>query len=247
MKNFGYKNVSILLLGLLVLTPGCCERKKARSKKVEAVSDQAHSRRKTRNNKNINKEIDIAIPGDQLTIKSYFDDGIEEFSFDEDSNIATAIDLANAQAAAIGDTQSVDDYSWTVLPEATDIQSDFQPVYFEFDRYSITQQERGKAIADAQIAKSKLAAADQIGKELSVVITGNSDSAAGSDVYNLALSEKRAAELAKTFREQGVPSENIKIVGRGSEAPVMVNGKPLRGNKDEQWLNRRDEVAVVAA
>ncbi len=64
--------------------------------------------------------------------------------------------------------------------------------------------------------------------------------------YNRILSEKRAKALKDQAVAAGVPASKIKIVGRGFDAPEIVNGKPVTGDKDQQWLNRRDEIQVVA-
>ena len=78
-----------------------------------------------------------------------------------------------------------------------------------------------------------------------MVIEGHSCHSAGSAVYNLALSEKRAKALADRLVAGGVPSQNIKVVGRGQEVPAVVEGKAVTGDRKEQAPNRRDEVRVI--
>ena len=61
------------------------------------------------------------------------------------------------------------------------------------------------------------------------------------------LSEKRAKTLKDCAVAAGIPANKIKIVGRGSDIPEMINGKPCTGDKDQQGPNRRDEIQVIPA
>ena len=78
-----------------------------------------------------------------------------------------------------------------------------------------------------------------------LVIDGHACHSAGSRAYNLALSERRAKVLADLMIEAGIPADCVKIVGRGDEMAALVNGKPVDGDREQQWPNRRDEIHVV--
>jgi len=45
----------------------------------------------------------------------------------------------------------------------------------------------------------------------------------------------------------GVARNSVKIVGRGQEVPAVVSGKIVTGSRDQQALNRRDEIRVIVA
>ncbi len=93
------------------------------------------------------------------------------------------------------------------------------PVRFAFDSTQVLP-ESIRAL-EALAEGIKLA-----GPNAKVVIEGHTD-AAGSDAYNLALSEKRALAV-KTFLvlQHGIPAENLRTVGLG-ESALIAPEKPL--------------------
>ena len=158
------------------------------------------------------------------------------FDFDEELGEFTLADNGDKANDAAHDA----DFTW----EDAD-QKRFQMVYFDFDRHSIREDQRTSVAYNAAEVKKTLEDAQKRGLDPIICIDGHADHAAGSATYNLALSEKRAAALRTELIKQGIPQENIKIVGRGKEVPAIVNGKPVTGNRQQQWPNRRDELRVV--
>lgn len=154
------------------------------------------------------------------------EDGIKDF-FDQDLDKMALADGDDAQ------------YAWI---EGGKSSNGFKKVYFDFDKYSIKQTEKESVAQDVTHMKEMLAKSENV----TFVINGNADHAAGSSSYNRILSEKRAKALKDQAVAAGIPSRKIQIVGRGFDAPEVVNGKPVSGDKDAQWLNRRDEIQVVA-
>lgn len=154
------------------------------------------------------------------------EDGVKDF-FDQDLDKMALADGDDAQ------------YAWI---EGGKSSNGFKKVYFDFDKYSIKQSEKEAVAQDAARMKEVLAQ----NEDVTFVINGNADHAAGSASYNRILSEKRAKALKDQAVAAGVPSNKIKIVGRGYDAPEVINGKAVTGDKDAQWLNRRDEIQVVA-
>ena len=73
-----------------------------------------------------------------------------------------------------------------------------------------------------------------------VLIVGHTD-ATGSDAYNMALSQRRAAAARAFLISRGVPSDRIRTEGRGEAEPVASN-ETVAG----QAQNRRVEVAIFA-
>lgn len=154
------------------------------------------------------------------------EDGIKDF-FDQDLDKMALADEDNAQ------------YAWI---EGGKSSNGFKKVYFDFDKYNIKATEKESVAQDVARMKEMLAQ----NKNVTFVINGNADHAAGSSYYNRILSEKRAKVLKDQAVAAGIPSSKIKIVGRGFDVPEVVNGKPVTGDKDQQWLNRRDEIQVIA-
>lgn len=214
------KQYVVVLLSLLALTPAC------RKKKSKPV--------KFHNKSEVFTEVDIPVAGDN-SIRSFFDDEVGEF--------ALADDTKDKNIPAPGAPAAQDDFSW--VQETTGNSRDqFKIVYFKFDDYALHADQ--EAILAYDIEQVKKTIAEREGDaHPTVVIDGHSCHSAGSHVYNLALSEKRAKVLADRFIAAGVPSDCIKIVGRGMEVPAMVDGRPVDGDREQQWPNRRDEIRIL--
>ncbi len=225
MKKGYVLSVAILVLAI----SGCGGKKKA---KVEPRS----------NDTEVRSNIDIPMAEDG--IKSFFDEDINEFALADDLNAkdfkGDALVASNTDHVAASKN---DEFAWEdTAPEATG----FKVVYFDFDQYSIRQDQEANLQANIELVKKTIEESKFFGKPTpTVVIDGHACHSAGSRVYNLALSEKRAKVLADQFVAAGVERENIKIVGRGSEMPAIVDGKPCEGNREQQWPNRRDELRIL--
>lgn len=83
-------------------------------------------------------------------------------------------------------------------------------VYFDFDRYAV--REDGLKTLDKNAV---LLASD---KNIRVVIEGHCDER-GTEEYNIALGEKRAAAVRKYLAIRGVDASRIKVVSYGNERP----------------------------
>ncbi len=108
-----------------------------------------------------------------------------------------------------------------------------QPVYFGFDKFSISSNMQGAVSRDAQVANH------QSGRQFLVKVSGNCDEW-GTDEYNMALGLKRANSVKKALVAQGVDGRRIKTVTYGKNNPVC-NQKTK-----ECWAkNRRVDVDLV--
>lgn len=165
------------------------------------------------------------------------DDGLRS-NFDDDLNGFELVDDANKAVLAQNDAK---DFAWA----AGQNEDGLNPVYFDFDRFAIRPDQEEVVGSDVKKVKNDLKVAQKKGDAPVIVVEGHACHAAGSSVYNMALSEKRAKVLADRLSKEGVPSETIKIVGRGKEVPAMINGKAVSGDREEQWPNRRDEIRVI--
>lgn len=107
-------------------------------------------------------------------------------------------------------------------------------ILFDFDRADI------KPAAEPTLRR--LADLVRTSRPAAVVITGHTD-AKGSDDYNLALSERRAAAAAAYLTDGlGLDGVEVRVEGRGEREPVAPNTRP-DGSDDPsgRQKNRRVE------
>ena len=103
---------------------------------------------------------------------------------------------------------------------------------FAYDSDAITGNARTNLVELAQ-SLSKY-------QDTDVLIVGHTD-ATGSDSYNQALSERRAASAANFLASNGVTRTRVKTAGRGEVEPIDSND-----SQEGRALNRRVEVVIVA-
>ena len=100
-------------------------------------------------------------------------------------------------------------------------------VYFAFDKYNLTSENKDKATSNA----SKLSA---LSADTTVTVSGNTDEW-GSDEYNYALGLKRANSVKDVLVANGVTA-NVALVSLGESSPVCTEK-----TKDCWAKNRRVE------
>jgi peptidoglycan-associated lipoprotein len=106
------------------------------------------------------------------------------------------------------------------------------PVYFAYDMAELSAQAR--ANLDQKIAVLRA------NPTVRVRIEGHADSR-GSDEYNIALGQRRAASARAYMEERGIPANRLETVSLGEERPAM------QGENEAAWeKNRRDEFLIVA-
>jgi len=74
--------------------------------------------------------------------------------------------------------------------------------------------------------------------DTTVIITGHTDNT-GSDSYNYALSEDRAAAVGSVLTNAGVGFDRVRTFGRGEEQPIASNE-----TEQGRALNRRVEIVI---
>ncbi|KKP35994.1 MAG: Peptidoglycan-associated lipoprotein [candidate division TM6 bacterium GW2011_GWF2_32_72] len=224
------KKLVVLSLAMLLCLPGCWGKKKqsspkaGKSAKVEKKDKMKQKKVLTNNEK----------------VKSFFDEDIDAFVLEEDADSkalnsgGAAFDVASLEKS--NDKLSVEDNLVDV--ERSD---SFKTVYFDFDQYGVKEDQ-------ADVVNKNIEAAKEIVKKGgSLVIEAHACNSAGSSVYNYALSEKRASAIANELIEAGIPKSNIKVVGRGKDMPVIIDGKPLVSkDRKAQWRNRRGEFFTLS-
>jgi peptidoglycan-associated lipoprotein len=152
------------------------------------------------------------------------------------SATAAAVDAAQRENAKIQSDASDSDAAAAAARTKTragDKEAITAPVYFQFDRSEIT--EEGMRILDQKVD------ALQRNPNVQLRIEGNADDS-GSDEYNLALSQRRAAIAHRYFTDRGVDGSRIRIAAYGEERPACTTSR----DEECRAKNRRDEFVILA-
>ncbi|HEX3532610.1 MAG TPA: OmpA family protein [Gemmatimonadaceae bacterium] len=152
---------------------------------------------------------------------------------------ATAADAAAAEAARLREESdraaaAAKAESDRAVAARAQVQSTLTtPVRFEFDRSVLNDE--ALQLLDAKVA------ALQANPSIRVRIEGNADDS-GSDEYNMALSQRRAAIAHRYLTERGIDGSRLQMVSFGEEKPTCTTGRdePCRAQ------NRRDEFVVLS-
>jgi len=107
---------------------------------------------------------------------------------------------------------------------------EFEDVYFEFDKWDLSEQTKKALTAQADILKQNPAT--------TLTIEGYADER-GSREYNLALGEKRAQEVRRFLAGLGV-SNTVKVVSYGKDRPLCTEPSEACHAK-----NRRTHLALA--
>jgi len=107
------------------------------------------------------------------------------------------------------------------------------PIFFQFDRSEIN--DAGLQILDQKVDALQRNAAVRIRVE------GNADDS-GSDEYNMALSQRRAAIVHRYLTERGIDASRVQIVSYGEEKPACTTSR----DDDCRAKNRRDEFVILS-
>lgn len=110
----------------------------------------------------------------------------------------------------------------------------FETVYFGFNQYTITPEQR------ITLQRTTEALRNALSGEKVIIIEGHACNSAGSPRYNTMLSEKRAQEVRNSLAKAGIPTDKMRVVGRGSEMRKIPTG-----NREQQAPNRRVEFYIV--
>jgi peptidoglycan-associated lipoprotein len=107
-----------------------------------------------------------------------------------------------------------------------------QLIYFDYNKADLTDQD--KATLDAKIPVLNA------NPGLRIRVAGNCD-ARGSDEYNLALGQRRAAAAKRYLTDHGVDASRIDVISYGKERPVA------QGDTEEAYAqNRNDQFEITA-
>jgi peptidoglycan-associated lipoprotein len=106
------------------------------------------------------------------------------------------------------------------------------PVYFDYEKAELTSQTTAALDAKIPVLNAN--------PGIRIRIAGNCD-ARGSDEYNLALGQRRAAAAKRYLADHGVDASRIDIISYGRERPAAEGD-----SEDAYAKNRRDEFEITA-
>jgi len=110
----------------------------------------------------------------------------------------------------------------------------FEPVFFDFDRFNIRPDQEEAVKLDVEQGKTAIAQ----GKILKV--EGHADKHYVSELYNLAISQKRAHTMVNALADAGVEKSALKAVGFGATKPAVDAPGKIEAN-------RRAEIIPLSA
>lgn len=248
------KKMSFLALVLaIVVLPGCCCKKKesaVQTTKRSTPSRYIETSMDTEGDVEDNDMQDMDIDTDDLGDLDDIDFSGEDLDEDELNRILAEIEgeEGNLEESVVDEDEDLsgmlDEYSETAELMWVDEQADdeLRKLYFAFNHYGIKADQKNALTYDIEQVKQLIAEAGNV--QPTVVIEGHACQE-GTRSYNIGLSEKRAKVVADLFVEAGVDKSLIKVIGRGQECPVVLNGKTINGSREERAPNRRVEVRVI--
>jgi peptidoglycan-associated lipoprotein len=105
-------------------------------------------------------------------------------------------------------------------------------IYFDFDKSDLK--------ADARAALDAKLPLLRANGNVRIRIAGHADER-GSDEYNIALGQRRAAAAKSYLVSNGIAADRIDVISFGEDRPAAM------GSNEEAWAkNRRDEFEIIA-
>jgi peptidoglycan-associated lipoprotein len=148
-----------------------------------------------------------------------------------DSLAAAAARADSVRAEAMRETVDASKDAMSTGLDAADAATMAERVHFDYNMADLKT-------PDVALLQQKLAIL-QAHPQLVVQIAGNCDER-GSEEYNLALGERRAAAASRWLTAHGIAAERISIISYGKERPIDP------AHSEEAWAqNRRDDFVVT--
>lgn len=117
-----------------------------------------------------------------------------------------------------------------VVAVVEEVIPELRTIYFDYDKSNIREDARSVLKTNAAIVLEN----NQLG---TITLQGNTDER-GSEEYNLALGERRAAAVKSYLVDLGVPSSRLRTVSFGEAKPAVM------GHSESAWRwNRRSDFA----
>ena len=104
-------------------------------------------------------------------------------------------------------------------------------IYFDLDKSDLTQTARATLDAKLPLLRTNT--------NVRIRIAGHTDER-GSDAYNIALGQRRAAAAKRYLVDNGIAADRIDVVSFGEDRPAAM------GSNEAAWSqNRRDEFEII--
>lgn len=206
------KNKLALGVVLLALAPACTKKKKDSLRPPENGVVSLH---------------EDQVPSKR--IKETFLDDADEFVLVEEDNPFTRTAKKGTPLL------SEEDVDRAAYDRSEQSQYGLRTLYFDFDKFRVDESQKQALDENAQKIK------ELTDKGHTVVVEGHACRSAGSAVYNMMLSEKRANSVINHLVKGGVRKDKLKPVGRGFEMCVVQEG-----NRIQQKPNRRVEFRIIS-
>jgi len=146
----------------------------------------------------------------------------------EASDVATEEVSSNMQQVGSESMENANSNEMNMM----NLQSKYQTIYFDFDRFDVRGDMQEIVQTDAAVAKNAPGS-------FNIKLEGNCDEW-GSDEYNFALGLKRAKAVKEALVAEGVSSSSVSMVSFGESNPVCND------HTKECWAkNRRVDVKVI--
>jgi len=127
----------------------------------------------------------------------------------------------------------------TAIPNA-EVTREGEGIIVKFDNGILFDFDSANLKADAKESVKSLAGSLNQYPDTEIKIIGHTDNT-GTETYNMALSEKRAAAVKAFAVAQGVPTSRLTTLGKGFSEPIADNSTDAG-----RAANRRVEVVIVA-
>jgi peptidoglycan-associated lipoprotein len=116
------------------------------------------------------------------------------------------------------------------MSEEEFFEKNVQDVYFNYDKFDLRPDDMSAVDQDVTFLKAH--------PQMKIVIEGHCDDR-GSEEYNLALGQSRAASLKKALLDHGLDASRVKVVSYGEERPFCTE------ETESCWQqNRRDHLKL---
>jgi peptidoglycan-associated lipoprotein len=116
------------------------------------------------------------------------------------------------------------------MPDPDEISKQFQPVFFDFDKYKIRSDQVPALQNNAGILQSN--------PGINLTIEGHCDER-GTEEYNLALGDRRANAVKEHLTSLGIPHNRLTVISYGESRPFEL------GHNEESWQQNRRGHSVV--
>ncbi len=215
----------VFIMCLILLLPACLQNPASTSSVPHTTTTSTSEDPKDRDAEGYNKN----------TKKSIFDDDVEAFVLDEDSNPFINSPSGDHTIQLVPhEALDATAQAFTSDTQHDQAQHGLKTIYFAYDEFELHPQQ--KPVLDYNLNLiSKLTQ-----KGYTIIIEGHACKFTKSAVYNIMLSSKRAQAVADYLVEHGIPRHLLKTVGRGSELCIVP-----QGTMEQQAPNRRVEFYVL--